>query len=527
MSRSNNAPLERRLRGSSALRSITRAAVALLVATLIVVSSAALRAQSAEASTATAAASAPATRPAESGPRVIRLTLNPAPATRPALQYRLLPDPTQRTRGNAATVYLFSFLQALQVPQEGRQLTDADAARMGTPLPGSGDRLDYYLDVVPLERLPNPDVEQFLQKYQNALSQLEVAARRDHCDWDLPREQGFAILLPHLSPARDLAKLDLLQARLALARHDYPAAVHGMQTAISLGRDFGTKSLLVEALVGTGIASLSLEQVETLIQQPDAPNLYWPLADLPRPFVDVAASMREERTAMLVGLTGQAGMRRMKEGHFSAEDWEAFNARLAHITDSVGARRTLEAKLGPVAAAVVLYPAAKQYLVGRGVPAAEVDAMPVPAALARFYIESFEEWWDEMLKWTNLPFPEGYRGMRRAEDEIRRAETGFAPNPLLILMPSVSRAYLTCVELDRLVAALQTVEALRNFAATHDGRLPQSLGDITDTPVPADPTIGQPFFYKAEGNLVTLESPAPPNAAGPRDALRVEATFRK
>ena len=125
--------------------------------------------------------------------------------------------------------------------------------------------------------------------------------------------------------------------------------------------------------------------------------------------------------------SGQAEMRRMKEGRFSAEDWDAFIARLAHINDSVGAKRPLESKLGPVAAAVVSYPGAKKYLVGRGVPAAEVDAMPVPAVLARFYVESFEEWWDETLKWTNLPFWEAYPGMQRTEDGSARRRPASRP----------------------------------------------------------------------------------------------------
>jgi hypothetical protein len=468
--------------------------------------------------------SAPATRP-ERGPDVHRLTVHAAPATRPALQYRLLPDLTERTAGNAAQVYLLSFLQALQVPQDARKLTEADAARLGVAKPEYDDRLDFYLHEVPLERLSNADVEQFLGKYQSALAQLDVAARRDQCDWDLPREQGFGLLLPHLSSARDLARLGALRVRLEIARHDYPAAVRGLKTEMGLARDVGAKPLMIEALVGIGVAALSFQQVETLVQQPDAPNLYWPLADLPRPFVDVAAAMREERSFMVARLPD---MRRIKEGRFSAEDWESFTAKLAHLTDSAGAKRPIEAKLAPVAAAVVLYPAAKQYLIRRGVPGAEVEGMPVPAVLARFYLESFDEWWDEMLKWTSLPFWEAYPGMRWTEAAIGQAKTGVASNPLLSIMPSFSRAYFQGAKLDRQIAALRTVEALRNYAATHDGRPPANLADITDTPAPADPTTGKPFLYQVQGNRVTLESPAPEKGWEPRrEGLRVEVTFVK
>jgi hypothetical protein len=531
MSRSKTAPVERtRPRGVTREWSVRALVAAALATTSLVGGTSALEADQPGARVAATTTVVVATQPAAPGPDVHRLTVRAAPATRPALQYRLLPDPLERTPGNAAQVYLLSFLQSLQVPPDASKLTDADAARFGIAKPESQDLVTFYLYDVPLERLSDPQVEQFLGKFQNALATLDVAARRDHCEWDLPvREQGFSVLLTHLNPARALTNVDRVRVRLDVARHDYRSATRHLQTAMSLGRDLGTgKPLLIEGLVGAGVATAALQQVETLLEQPDAPNLYWSLADLPRPFVDMAAAIREERGATVRGLADQAEMRRMKEGRFTAADWDALVARITHVNDAFGAKRPLESKLGSVAGAVVLYPAAKEYLIRRGVPAAEVDAMPVPAALARYYVESFDEWWDETLKWTNLPIWEAYRGMRQTEDAFRRAETGFASNPLLSLMPALSRAYLQGAILDRRIAALQTVEALRHYAATHDGRLPASLADLApDTPAPADPTTGQPFAYKVDGHRVTIDSPGPPGAEGGRNELRVEVTFVK
>ena len=53
--------------------------------------------------------------------------------------------------------------------------------------------------------------------------------------------------------------------------------------------------------------------------------------------------------------------------------------------------------------------------------------------------------------------------------------------------------------LDRRVAALRVVEAIRMHAATHGGSLPESLDKITEVPVPFDPVTGQPFGYHLEG----------------------------
>lgn len=59
------------------------------------------------------------------------------------------------------------------------------------------------------------------------------------------------------------------------------------------------------------------------------------------------------------------------------------------------------------------------------------------------------------------------------------------------------------------LAALECVEAIRSYAASHGGRLPQSLAEIEGTSLPRDPTSGAPFRYTGTGATAVLESPAP------------------
>jgi hypothetical protein len=66
------------------------------------------------------------------------------------------------------------------------------------------------------------------------------------------------------------------------------------------------------------------------------------------------------------------------------------------------------------------------------------------------------------------------------------------------------------VRLDRRVAALRAVEALRLHAAAHDGRLPNSLDPVKAVPVPDDPMTGKPFPYRREGESAVLTGPASP-----------------
>jgi hypothetical protein len=62
--------------------------------------------------------------------------------------------------------------------------------------------------------------------------------------------------------------------------------------------------------------------------------------------------------------------------------------------------------------------------------------------------------------------------------------------------------------LDRRVAALRVVEAIRMYAATKGGALPESLDNITDVPVPLDPVTGKPFGYHLEGGRAQVSGPS-------------------
>jgi hypothetical protein len=73
---------------------------------------------------------------------------------------------------------------------------------------------------------------------------------------------------------------------------------------------------------------------------------------------------------------------------------------------------------------------------------------------------------------------------------------------------------------------LSCVEAIRIYAASHAGGLPQTLGDITEVPTPADPIYGRAFSYQVTGGRAVLESPVPPDGSA-RDGLRYEITIRQ
>ena len=474
------------------------------------------------------AAAAASTRAASVDPETWKLTVHAQAVARPALQYSLLTDLSDRTAGNAAQMYLLAIGAAERAVSTNVPADHPSRKDLGPDQ--QPDFVDYFLNDVSLEQLAAAagEVDGLLPPTDMTFQSLDAATAREYCRWDFPvRELGFETLLPHLNGSRNLANVAGLRARVHLARGDFPRAAAAVRGLYQLGRDVAKDGLLIQSLVGVGITSVGNQRVKEFVQRPGAPNLYWALAGLPRPFVDLREALEWERTAMLATFPQ---LRKAESDGFTAADWQDLFKRLeryGHITFDAPARHaSAAAAIGPAMAGALLYPAAKRHLVERGMTAEQVAALPVPQVLGRYLAGEYRSASDELLKWAALPFWQGVNGMVRAEREFARVSATSPAKWVLTAVPAVVRAGATLAKLDRQIAVLQTVEALRAHAAVHDGKLPATLAEMTDTPAPIDPTTGKPFIYKAEGNRATLESPTPPGDS-PRGALSVEVTIVK
>jgi hypothetical protein len=456
-------------------------------------------------------------------PEVWKLTVHARGVERPALRFALIPGASERTAGNAAPLYMMA-LSEVSKATETMVSNPAVASKLKD---NHTDLHNYYLDL-PLEKLSPDEVDGVLRPLDGTFQAFDAATHRDYCHWDFPiRELGFQTLLPHLNGARDLAQAACLRARSRVARRDYSGAAADMGGVFSLGHDLSQDGLLIQSLVGTGIAALGSDRVKEWVQQPDAPNLYWSLASLPRPFASLHDAMEWERTAMLATFPP---LRKAESGEFGADDWKELFERLSRYPQlGLPPSRAPASAISSMTAAMAgtfFYPSAKEYLLRHGFSAEQVDSMPVAQALGRYLAGEYREWFDEMQKWSTLPYWQAVDGMTRTQlDYEQNAKS--AARWVLASIPSVNRAAMQFAKLDRQVAALQTVEALRAYAAANGGALPAKLEDITDTPPAVDPMTGKLFTYSVQGNVATLESPARGPGTLPRDELRVEITFQK
>jgi hypothetical protein len=247
------------------------------------------------------------------------------------------------------------------------------------------------------------------------------------------------------------------------------------------------------------------KQVEAWVQAPGSPNLYWALTDLPAPFIDLRKPLQGERVWMEHFLPGlRQHLYDPSRPPLTAEQMRQAVRKIAAAgegSDPGGAAFLL---------AAAKYPAAKRYLAGRGWTSAQIEAMPALQAVFLQELFEYERHFDQMAKAANLPFPQGHPVMRQAEAELQKAvHGGPKPGPILarLLLPAVDKSFVARARLDRQIAALRAVEAIRLHAAAHGGRLPESLDAVKAVPVPDDPATGRPFGYSAAGGTATLTAP--------------------
>jgi hypothetical protein len=93
-------------------------------------------------------------------------------------------------------------------------------------------------------------------------------------------------------------------------------------------------------------------------------------------------------------------------------------------------------------------------------------------------------------------------------------------------MPRINKVVETQVRIDQTMLGLQTIEAIRMYAARNDGRLPGSLDELSAVaPLPKDPVSGLPFVYRLERERAILEwAPIRPESA--QRGVRYEITIQ-
>lgn len=461
--------------------------------------------------------SLPSAGQAADQPPIVTLTLHPAAEPKPALKYQLSTTFLDRQPGNAAVFYNKTALIWAE-RSDRKELSE---------------RI-YKLLELPVSDLPAQvaDVRKALEQVQAILDDLDLAARRQECDWELPlRERNFVTLvLPEIQQMREFARMVSLRTRLRIVEGRYDDAVRSLATGYTLGRHVAKGPTLINGLVGIAVCQIMSQDLQTLMQCPGAPNLYWALSWLPRPLIDLQPAIETE--AHILALSYPELQNLNRPGH-SPEYWREFLDRL--LEKDLPAFGLAPPEVGWRGACTLLairgYPIARDHLIAQGRTLAQVEAMPVAEVVLQYTVDTYSELRDDTFKWFAVPYSEARAGLARMDERLRTEGRDREILPLAsMLLPAVGSASLAAARSDRTLALLRTFEALRMHAVANNGQLPDKLSDVTVVAVPTDPLHGKPFQYQKRGATATLESPAPPNGPavfGLRFEIKMEAKEQK
>ncbi len=286
--------------------------------------------------------------------------------------------------------------------------------------------------------------------------------------------------------------------------------------------------------MGIAIQGVATADVQQLLQRADAPNMYWALTALPRPFISLHDAYEQERS-MLLQLVPALRDPHQKR---TPEEWrsllrQAFrDTRIAATMayEEGGARPTAawESDVAVTAMMMMAYPPAKRKLIEGGRDRKEVEAMPVAQVVLLHAHERYQELWGDMFKAHYLPLPQAIEEVQRAEERFKLAVAHQRGDPMVmlsaLLLPAVNAVISAAGRSERAIDELRTIEALRIYAAEH-GRWPESLDEVKQVPIPANPFTGKPFTYRLEGGTAILEGAVPPGQAI-QNAARYELKLR-
>jgi hypothetical protein len=432
------------------------------------------------------------------------LTLTPRTPPIPALGYHLFPLASERQPGNAAPIYL----------RLAHERSDAYRKELH-------DRTAQWVEG-PLDRLHEKEVADFLKNHRYTLRQMDLAARRQSCDWAYTLDAGdvIGLLLPDVAELRAYLRLLAVKARHEAAAGKTADAVRTLETAFSFCQQLTEAPFLINSLVALAGVNQTTDALADLLERPEMPNLYWALTTLPRPLIDLRRALEFEQRVPEIQFPVLATLDRER----SPEQWQAAYKQLRialHRMATANPPVPLPADTPPTEQELA---GARKYLIEIGKrPEAAVKAMPPAQVLLLTLATQAREYRDEVYKAGYLPYPEARPVAARAEQRLR----GATSEGILMardFTQGLGKSLLSQARTERKLAALRIVEALRLHAALNGGQLPDRLDQITAVPVPADPLTGKPFEYHRDGNSATLTSRL---ADEPKTGLRYRITLRK
>jgi len=447
------------------------------------------------------------------------LEVSPATEPVPALKYRLRPAVWEQKPLSAMLHYMRINTNLLDRGQQSWQKYETE-------------------DWLTKNHQNGPSPEQLaeaMESLESVFQQVHELALAEDFSWDhrLRDLQGPAVyqyLLPDVQQARRLARFLILRVRHQLNQNDLDGAVQSAGDGIRLAEFVNNGEFAIQQLVAIAIASItSDEMILEIIQHPDSPNLYWALAALPRPFVQVNDSIQWEFHAIFQVLPM---LQEAKSEVWTEEQAQAVWMQMMDSLKATGAltdNRFSNTAIRLTTLGVTQANPARNRLRSQGFSDERLAQMPdLQCVLADASLEIARATGDMM---KGLLLPNDISGKLREQAERQYQEWGNTTAPTVgsIIGKQLTPAAMQVKRAERRTHMrfnrLMTLEAIRMHVAEHGGQLPKTLDDLSPVLAMPDPYTGEHFEYRLEsdddGQVVVLE------AAGPTSHLFLrELRFR-
>jgi hypothetical protein len=471
---------------------------------------------------------------------VIKMTVTPAAAPSPVFKHRFVPDDIDLKSGNAAPYYYRALLDLPRRRDDVRKKYSEDEQEKWY-------RTDH--ESLPIDQLPVDKMREVVEMSVGGwvTDQLMEATHRRECDFELGLSEVRGIELIYISleefqRSREISRMLALKTRLAVAEKRYDDAIATMRMNYRLAENFGSLPFIVSGLIGIAEARVTNGTALELIAHPGSPNLYWALSELPQPLISMRDAARFE---LDFGPRLFPYIHNAETADRSYDEWnrmlvEAFRELIKTGSDMqlfggaplFGGGSVLEGEYGAglmaTASALGGYTHAKERLIAGGMDRARAESMSVGQVMAIYTERNYQSFADEWESLWYLPYWETRRYENVMEDRVARSRV-FAGGPdreviplVSLLLPAMQAARSAQVRLEREAASLRTIEALRMYAANHDGKLPASLADVKEVYVPNNPATGKPFEYRLEAGTAILDLPASDGIIGDNRRFEIQ-----
>jgi hypothetical protein len=440
------------------------------------------------------ASSMPADEPVE-------LTIHPQAIESPRLKYRLLPSEAELKPGNAVPILL-------RLPWE---------------------QIPYMTKVVPTlhEWDARPLDDPAWQSFPGTLpdhfySEMKRAAFRRTAEWEYPigEQSAYFILLPDVQGLRTFLGSALsAKVRYHVTRKEFTQARETILVALANGRHLAQTPFYVNQLIASAIYRSTLDRATELIAQPESPNLYWGFSGLSGSLLELERTADLEASAFAMTFPAVTDLDRPRD----AAEWKKMADQLVETLEHLG---ELPAPQKGEEGTVL-----KQFLDRIAPPSAmgrtsfvkhgraelagllkltdeKVAAMSDDEVGIRWYAVERMRRDQRTAAVMVLPPREAWPELMALQADLAafREKTGGKGQSFL----DPTNVYVGLRSLQRKIAALRIIEAVRDHLAKHEGRLPETLAEIEGAPIPLDPLTDEPFAWKVTGESAILTAPALP-----------------